>query len=177
MFKNPVAKATGAAVYAAIIVLVVVAGLGNQALANWRASNSGLGNGWVADLVRPLGQTAWRFSAAGGETNSQWLAPLVFNVAFVILAFFLVDIAARDAGRFSLFFGTWSAVTLAAGGAGLISTQLAAQGAGSPASVNYAETLTAGLVLGFLVGFVAAVIAALFAGPRAARAARAGVIG
>jgi hypothetical protein len=171
MFKNPVARATGAAVYAAIIVLVVVAGLGNQALAHWRLTEATSGNGWVADVFRPLEQTGWRFSPATGESSSHWLAPLVFNVAFLILAFFLVDIAARDAGRLSLFFGTWSAVTLAAGGAGLISTQLVSQGSGSPASANYAATLTAGLVLGFLVGFVAALVAALFAGPHASRLA------
>jgi hypothetical protein len=171
MFKNPVAKATGAAVYASIIVLAIVAGLGNQALDGWRATQASSGNGWIADVVRPLELTGWRVSAAGGESTSQWLAPLLFNVAFLILTFFLVDIAARDAGRLSLFFGTWSAVTLAGGGAGLISTPLAFQGVASPASSNYAATLTEGLVLGFLVGFVAAVIAALFAGPRAARAA------
>jgi hypothetical protein len=176
MVKNPVAKATGAALYAALIVLVVVAGLGNQALQNWRQNQAGSSNGWIADIFRPLEQTGWRFNAATGESSSHWLAPLVFNVVFLILAFFLVDIAARDAGLLSLFFGTWAAVTLAAGGAGLISTQLTFQGVGSPASTNYATTLTEGLVLGFLVGFIAAIVAALFAGPGAHRASHAEIV-
>ena len=175
MVRNPVARATGAAVYAAVIVLIVVAGLGNQALANWRATQAGSGNGWVSDIFRALEQTGWRFTAAGGESSSHWLAPLVFNGAFLILTFLLVDIAARDAGRLSVFFGTWAAVTLAAGGAGLISTPLSFQGVPTPASSNYITTLTGGLVLGFLVGFVAAVVAGLFAGPRAAHAAHASV--
>jgi len=172
MARIPVARANGAATLAAIVVLAVVAGLGNQALQGWRATQEGSGGGssWTADLTKPLEQTAWRFSAATGESSSHWLAPLVFNIAFVILAFFLVDIAARDAGRLSLFFGTWAAVTLAAGGAGLISTPLAFQGLPEAASAEYPLTLTGGLVLGFLVGVIAAVIAGLFAAPRAARA-------
>jgi hypothetical protein len=164
MVRNPVARATGAAVITAIVVLVVVAGLGNQALQNWRETQAGSSNGWVADIFRALEQTGWRFNAAGGESSSHWLAPLVFNIAFLILAFFLVEIAARDAGHLSVFFGTWSAVTLAAGGAGLISTPLAFQGVASPASDNYVTTLTGGLVLGFLVGFVAALLSMILAG-------------
>ncbi|HEV2639700.1 MAG TPA: hypothetical protein VGX23_31495 [Actinocrinis sp.] len=166
MFRNPVAKATGAASIAAIIVLIVVAGLGNQALENWRATQITSGNGWLVDVVRPLELAGWRFSAVNGESTAQWVAPLLFNIAFLILTFFLVDISARDAGHVSLLFGTWSAVTLAGGGAGLICTPLAFQGVGSPASENYATTLTSGLVLGFLVGIIAAVVAGLIASPR-----------
>ena len=177
MFKNPVAKATGAAVYASVIVLAIVAGLGNQALQNWRETQATSGNGWTQDVFRPLLLTGWRVTAESGQSTEQWLAPLVFNVAFLILAFFLVDIAARDAGRLSLFFGTWSAVTLAGGGAALIETPLAFQGVGTPASANFAQALTEGLVLGFLVGVIAAVVAALFAGPRAARAAHSSPMG
>lgn len=166
MFKNPVAKATGAAIYAAVIVLAIVAGLGNQALANWRFTEVNSGNGWIVDVFRPLELTGWRVTAATGQSTAQWLAPLLFNVAFLILTFFLVDIAARDAGHLSLFFGTWAAVTLAGGGAGLIYTPLAFQGVPTPASSNYAMTLTDGLVLGFLVGLIAAIVAGLLAAPR-----------
>jgi hypothetical protein len=166
MVRNPVARANGAAVLAALVALIVVAGLGNQALQSWRdtQASSGGGESWTADVFKPLELTAWRFSAAGGESSSHWLAPLVFNGAFIILSFLLVDIATRDAGRLSVFFGTWAAVTLAAGGAGLISTPLAFQGVAGPASADYPVTLTEGLVLGFLVGFVAAVVAGVLAG-------------
>jgi len=173
MVRNPVARANGAATLAALVVLVVVAGLGNQALQGWRNARIGSGNGWVSDIFTPLRQTAWRFTAVSGQSTSHWLAPLVFNGAFVILTFLLVDIAARDAGRVSLFFGTWAAVTLAAGGAGLISTPLSYQGVNVPASAQYPVTLTGGLVLGFLVGVIAAVIAALLAAPRVSRATHA----
>ena len=173
MVRIPVPRANGAATISALVALVVVAGLGNQALASWRDTQADSGNGvsWVADIFKPLQQTGWRFNPVSGQSTEHWLAPLIFNGAFVILAFLLVDFAARDAGRLSLFFGTWAAVTLAAGGAGLISTPLAFQGLPGPVSAQYPATLTAGLVLGFLVGLIAAVISALIAAPRGSRAA------
>lgn len=157
--------------YAAVIVLLIVAGLGNQALANWRETQANSSNGWIADIFRPLSLTGWRFSAENGQTTAEWLAPLLFNIVLLILTFFFVDISARDAGHVSLFFGTWGAATLAGGIAGLVATPLAYQNIGTPASANFAMMLGDGLVLGFLVGFVAAIVAALFAGPSAARAA------
>lgn len=173
MVRIPVPRANGAATISALVAIVVVAGLGNQSLASWRDTQASSGNGesWLADIFKPLEQTSWRFNPASGQSTDHWLAPLIFNGVFVILAFLLVDFAARDAGRLSLFFGTWAAVTLAAGGAGLISTPLAFQGLPGPVSAQYPVTLTGGLVLGFLVGLVAAVISALIAAPRGTRSA------
>ena len=159
-------RTTAAVAAATAVPLIVVAGLGNQALQSWRATQSADSNHWVANLAQTLDLAGWRFSPGSGPHSTEhWLAPLVFNLAFVVLTALLATAAAHNRGRVALFFGIWGAVALAGAGAGLISTPFAFAGvAGSAAADNYRETLAQGMLLGFLVGVVAALVAVAFAG-------------
>lgn len=159
-------RTTAAVVAAAAVPLIVVAALGNQALQGWRDNRAGSGNHWVADLFQPLALTGWRFtSGSGPNATAHWLAPLVFNVALVVLTALLAAAAVHNRGRLFLLFGVWGAVTLAGAGAGLISTPLAYSGVpGVVTADTYRDTLAEGMLLGFLIGVIAAIVAAVFAG-------------
>jgi len=159
-------RTTAAVVAATAIPLLVVAGLGNQALQGWRNTQSGSTNHWIADLFEPLALTGWRFSPGSGpNATAHWLAPLVFNLAFVVLTALLATAAAHNRGRVALFFGIWGAVTLSGGGAGLICTPFAFAGVTATAAAdNYRQTLAEGMLLGFIVGLIAALVATAFAG-------------
>ena len=159
-------RTTAAVVAATAIPLIVVAGLGNQALQGWRNTQAGSTNHWIADLFQPLSLAAWRFSPGSGpNATAHWAAPLVFNLALVVLTALLATAAAHNRGRLALFFGIWGAVTLAGAGAGLICTPFAFSGVpGTIAADNYRETLAEGMLLGFIIGLIAALVATAFAG-------------
>lgn len=156
----------GATSSATIVTLLVTAGLGNQALESWRvarAGSKGLG-GWVGVLFQPLLLTGWRFNEPGGANAfDHFLAPLVFNVVFVLGTALLVAFTTREGGRLATLVTTWSVVTFVGGVAAAASTPLAFAGVAGQASQAFQNVVPDGLSLGFVVGFIAAVVAALFA--------------
>lgn len=164
---------TGAAAVAATtIVILVVAGLGNQAVQGWRNTQANGSNGWVADIFQTLQFSGWRFTS-GSATTAHWLAPLVFNGVFVVLTALLAAAAAHNRTRGSILLGVWGAVVLAGGIAGIAATPLVFKGVATSAPDNYRTGLGTGLLLGFLVGIIAAVVAALVAGGAGSSAAAA----
>jgi hypothetical protein len=165
-------RTTAAVAAATAVPLIVVAALGNQALQSWRNTQTGNSNHWIADLFQPLTLAGWRFNPGSGpNSTAHWLAPLVFNLALVVLTALLTTVAAHNRGRVAVFFGIWGAVTLAGAGAGLICTPFAFSGVpGAIAADNYRDTLAEGMLLGFIVGFIAAIVATAFAGGSASSA-------
>lgn len=168
MATIPVARVrAGATSSATLIALLVTAGLGNQALASWRdtrADSKGL-SGWVGTLFQPLLLTGWRFNKPGGPNSmDHYLAPLVFNVVFVVGTLVLVAWATRGSGRLATLCETWGAVTLAGGIAAAASTPLAFAGINGPAAEAFQQLVPQGLSLGFIVGAIAGVVALIFGG-------------
>lgn len=166
----------GAASSAAVVTLLVTAGLGNQALASWRAAreNSGGASGWVSVLFSPLQLTGWRFSApSGADGTDHWLAPLVFNVILVAGSVLLVSLIARGGGRLAAGAATWGAVTIAAGIAAAACTPLAYAGVKGQAAQAFQLSVPLGLSLGFILGFIAGILALLFGGEGALAASSA----
>jgi len=159
-------RTTAAVTAATAVPLVIVAALGNQALQNWRTTQADSSNRWVADLFQPLAFAGWRFSPGSGpHATAHWAAPLIFNVALVVLTAVLATFAAHNRGRIALLFGIWGAVALAGAGAGLIATPFAFSGVPGGAGADaYRDSLAEGMLLGFIIGVIAAVIATLFAG-------------
>lgn len=159
-------RTTAAVVAAAAVPLIVVAALGNQALQSWRDSRAGSGNHWIADLFQPLALVGWRFTPGSGpHSTAHWAAPLVFNVALVVITALLATLAAHNRNSVALFFGIWGATTLAGAAAGLISTPFAYSGVtGVVTADTYRDSLAEGMLLGFLVGIIAAIVATAFAG-------------
>ena len=159
-------RTTAAVVAAAAVPLIIVAALGNQALSGWRDSRANDTNHWIANLFQPLTLTGWRFNPGSGpHATAHWLAPLVFNLALVVLTAVFAAAAAHNRGRIALFLGIWGAITLAGAAAGLICTPLAYSGVpGIPTADTYRDTLAEGLLLGFLIGFLAAIAASIFLG-------------
>lgn len=157
----------GAASSATLVTLLVTAGLGNQALESWRtarANGDGL-NGWTGVLFQPLLLTGWRFNEPSGANNlDHYLAPLVFNVVFVLGTALLVAWATKGSGRLATLFTTWGMVTLAGGIAAAACTPLAFAGIAGQAAKAFQVAVPQGLSLGFIVGAIAGVVAAVFGG-------------
>lgn len=155
---------TGAAAVAATaVVVLVVAGLGNQAVQGWRDTQANSGNGWVAEIFQSLQFSDWRFTA-GSSTTAHWLAPLVFNAVFIAATAVLAAAAAHNRTRGSILLGVWGAVLLAGGLAGIAATPLVFDATRTDTAGDYRTGLLNGLMLGFLVGIIAAVVAAVVAG-------------
>lgn len=164
---------TGAAESAALLVAVAIAAVDNQGLANWRATQEGTGNGWLADVLKSTALSGWRFNPPSGHDNYEhWLSAVVFNVVIVLLTWFFAANTVRDhaLGR---FFGSWAGATLAGGGAGLAATALASAGSGLPQYAAYEQDLVTGLAFGFFVGVLAG-LASFFAGRAGRKAEPAG---
>lgn len=159
-------RTTAAVVAAAAVPLIIVVALGNQALQGWRDARAGSSNHWIADLFQPLTLAAWRFTPGSGpHSTAHWAAPLVFNVALVVITALLASLAAHNRGSVALLFGIWGATTLAGAAAGLISTPFAYSGVTGVATADsYRDSLAEGMLLGFLVGIIAAIVATAFAG-------------
>jgi hypothetical protein len=159
-------RTTAAVTAATAVPLIIVAGLGNQAVSGWRNTKAGSSNHWIADLFQPLTFAGWRFSPGSGpHATAHWAAPLVFNVALVVLTALLATAAAHNRGRIALLFGIWGAVALAGAGAGLIATPFAYAGvAGGAGADAYRDSLAEGMLLGFLIGIIAGLVATAFAG-------------
>jgi hypothetical protein len=180
MSKNPISRLrTGsAATTSGLITALIVIALGNQGLQSWREARATDPNRWIADAFQPLTAAGWRINPASGpNATSHWLAPLVFDLVFIVLTALLAAAAAHNRGRLSLFFGVWGATALAGAGAGLASTPFAFAGVSAIPTANaYRDTLINGILLGFLVGVIAAVITTLLAGgPSAGKATATGV--
>ena len=157
----------GAASSAAVVTLLVTAGLGNQALSSWRTArqNSAGWNGWVSVLFQPTQLIGWRFSAPSGtDSTDHWLAPLVFNIILVVGATVLVALTSRSGGRLAAAVATWGAVTITAGIAAAVCTPLAYAGVRGQAAQAFALSVPLGLTLGFILGFIAALLALVFGG-------------
>lgn len=168
MATIPVARVrAGATSSATLVTLLVTAGLGNQVVAGWRnarAGSKGL-SGWVGTLFQPLLLTGWRFNKQSGPNSlDHYLAPLVFNVVFVVGTLILVAWATRGSGRVATLFETWGAVTLAGGFAAAAATPLAFAGISGPSSLAFQQLVPQGLALGFIVGAIAGVVAFIFGG-------------
>jgi hypothetical protein len=175
MATIPVARVrAGATSGATLVTLVITAGLGNQALSGWRTARAGSNglSGWVGVLFQPLLLTGWRFDKPGGaHSMDHYLAPLVFNVVFVLGTALLVAFATRGSGRLATLFTTWGMVTLAGGAAAAACTPLAYAGVSGQASQAFGQLVPQGLTLGLIVGAVAGVVAALFGGAGASASA------
>jgi hypothetical protein len=157
----------GATSSATLVTLLVTAGLGNQALDSWRASRAGSDSlsGWVGVLFQPLQLIGWRFNEPSGANSLQhYLAPLVFNVVFVLGTALLVAWATNGRGRLATLFTTWGSVTLAGGVAAAACTPMAFAGIAGQAAKAFQETVPQGLSLGFIVGAIAGVVACVFGG-------------
>jgi hypothetical protein len=158
----------GATSSATLVTLLVTAGLGNQALNSWRATQAGSNSlsGWVGVLFQPLELTGWRFTEPSGSTNrlDHWLAPLVFNVVLVVGTALLVAWATRGSGRLATLFTTWGMVTLAGGLAAAACTPLAYAGISGEAAKAFQLSVPLGLSLGFIVGAIAGLVACVFGG-------------
>jgi hypothetical protein len=158
----------GATSSATLVTLLVTAGLGNQALNGWREARAGSNglSGWVGVLFHPLLLTGWRFTEPSGSSDrfDHWLAPLVFNVVFVVGTALLVSWATRASGRLATLFTTWGMVTLIGGIAAAASTPLATAGLAGEASTAFQAYVTQGLALGFIVGAIAGVAACILGG-------------
>ena len=157
----------GAAGSATLVTLLVTAGLGNQALDGWRearAGSEGL-SGWVGVLFQPLLLTGWRFTAPSGPNSTDhWLAPLVYNVVFVLGTALLVAWATRGGGRLATLLTTWGMVTLVGGLAAAACTPLAYAGISGQAAGAFQRSVPLGLSLGFVVGAIAGLVACVFGG-------------
>jgi hypothetical protein len=167
MVSNPAGRirAGAAAVAATAVVLLVVAGLGNQALRSWRTARADSGNHWIANVFTPLLAAGWRFTAPSGpDGTAHWLAPLVFNLVFVLLTLLFAISAARGRGRLHVLTGVWGAVILAGAIAGIAATSLAYRGLPVQTADAYRDLTITGLTLGFLVGVPATLLATLVAG-------------
>jgi len=169
MATIPMARVrAGATSSATLVTLLVTAGLGKQALSSWRATrvNSQSLGGWVSVLFQPLSLTGWRFTEPSGTSDrlDHWLAPLVFNVVFVVGTAVLVAWATRGSGRLATLFTTWGMVTLAGGLAGAACTPLAYAGIPGQAARAFQLSVPLGLSLGLVVGAIAGVVACIFAG-------------
>jgi hypothetical protein len=169
MATIPVARVrAGATSSATLVTLLVTAGLGNQALSGWRATQAGSNalSGWVGVLFQPLELTGWRFTEPSGTSDrlDHWLAPLVFNVVFVVATAVLVAWATRGSGRLATLFTTWGMVTLAGGIAAAACTPLAYAGIPGEAAKAFQLSVPLGLSLGLIVGAIAGVAAAIFGG-------------
>lgn len=161
----------GAASSAAVVTLLVTAGLGNQALSSWRMAraNSGGWNGWMSVLFEPVQLTGWRFTSQSGTDGAQhWLAPLVFNVILVVGSVLLVGLTTRSGGRLAAGVATWGAVTVTAGIAAAACTPLAYAGIRGQAAQAFQLSVPLGLTLGFLLGFISGILALIFGGAGAA---------
>ena len=158
----------GATSSATLVTLLVTAGLGNQALSSWRATQAGSNSlsGWVGVLFQPLELTGWRFTEPSGSTDrlEHWLAPLVFNVVLVVGTALLVAWATRGSGRLATLFTTWGMVTLAGGIAAAACTPLAYAGVPGEAAKAFQLTVPLGLSLGLVVGAIAGLVACVFGG-------------
>lgn len=154
---------SGAAEAAAGVVIIIIAALGNQGVATWRADQAHSSNAWLSDLFSPLSLAGWRFTQPSGpNATDHWLAPLVFNVVVVILTWFFTANAVRGHGPLGRFFGTWGATSLAGGIAGLACTYLVYVGIpGLTTGLQYRQTLATGLTFGFLAGVLAGIAALL----------------
>ena len=168
MATIPVARVrAGATSIATLVTLLVTAGLGNQALNGWRearANSEGL-SGWVSVLFQPLLLTGWRFNKPSGPNNLEhWLAPLVFNVVFVVGTALLVAWSTRGSGRLATLFTTWGMVTFVGGLAAAACTPLAYSGVPGQAAEAFQHSVPLGMSLGFVVGAIAGVLACVFGG-------------
>jgi hypothetical protein len=168
MATIPLARVrAGATSTATLVTLLVTAGLGNQALESWRTSRAGSDglSGWVGVLFQPLALTGWRFNEPSGPNNlDHYMAPLVFNVVFVVGTALMVAWATRGSGRLATLFTTWGMVTFVGGLAAAACTPLAYAGIAGPAAKAFQETVPQGLSLGFIVGAIAGVVACIFGG-------------
>lgn len=168
MATIPVARVrAGATSVATLVALLVTAGLGNQALSSWRetrANSDGL-SGWVGVLFQPLLLTGWRFNKPSGPNSVEhWLAPLVFNVVFVVGTALLVAWATRGSGRLATLFTTWGMVTFVGALAAAAATPLMFAGVAGEAAKAFQQTVPLGMSLGLVVGAVAGLLACVFGG-------------
>ncbi|HTJ69111.1 MAG TPA: hypothetical protein VL551_16365 [Actinospica sp.] len=168
MATIPLARVrAGATSSATLVTVLVTAGLGNQALQSWREARAGSDglSGWTGVLFQPLLLTGWRFNEPSGPNSlDHYLAPLVFNVVFVLGTALLVAWATRGSGRLATLFTTWGMVTLAGGLAAAACTPLAFAGIAGQAAKAFQDTVPQGLSLGLIVGALAGVVAAVFGG-------------
>ena len=168
MATIPVARVrAGATSVATLVALLVTAGLGNQALSGWRETRAGSDglSGWVGTLFQPLLLTGWRFNKPSGPNSVEhWLAPLVFNVVFVVGTALLVAWATRGSGRLATLFTTWGMVTFVGALAAAAGTPLIYAGVAGEAAKAFQQTVPLGMSLGLVVGAVAGLLASVFGG-------------
>ncbi len=170
MAKASTLRTTAAVVAATVVVLAVVAGLGNQGLSSWRATQANGSNAWLRVLFEPFALIGWRISPqSGANSTNHWLAPLVFNGVLVVLTALLATLLARGRGPGSTLVGVWSAVTLAGGIAGLACTPLFYSGSSVATAQQFSNDAEIGLLAGFIIGFAAGVIAAIASAPESSR--------
>jgi len=169
------------AVFAALVLLILVAAFDNQWTGHWRAGRSAEGgnaaHSWIAGPVRGLSALAWRATKEAGEPARVFFGMLAEPVIAVVLTFLLLmvvccGVGARR-GRWALFFGSWFVTGVAAAAGLIVGSVIAGTGIGSGLADSSGGTqfgrgdiyytliamgLAFGLFAGWVVGFVAVLV-------------------
>ncbi|WP_194908924.1 hypothetical protein [Catenulispora rubra] len=168
------------AVFAALVLLILVAAFDNQWTGHWRDGRSAVGgnatHSWIAGPVRGLSALAWRATKEAGEPARVFFGMTAEPVIAVVLTFLLLMVVCRGVaarrGRWTLFLGSWfvtgvaAAIALIAGSAiagigianGLTDGGNTQFGRGDIYFTLISMGLEFGLFAGWLVGFVAVLV-------------------
>ena len=169
------------AVFAALVLLILVAAFDNQWTGHWRDGRAAEGgnatHSWIAGPVRGLSALAWRATKEAGEPARVFFGMLAEPVITVVLTFLLLMVVCRGVaarrGRWTLFLGSWfvtgvaAAIALIAGSA-IAGTGIANGVTDATGNTQFARGdiyytlitmgLAFGLFAGWLVGFVAVLV-------------------
>jgi hypothetical protein len=102
------------AIVSFVILLILIAALGNQWVTDSIARHANAGT-FGDHMAHSVDQYAWRFSApSGGDLGHVWVANLANIGAVLILTLLLVPVVCRGKGGFwQAFFGAWFTVVVA----------------------------------------------------------------
>jgi hypothetical protein len=163
------------AVVSFVILLILIAALGNQWVTDSIARHANAGT-FGDRMAHSMNQYAWRFSPpSGGDAGHVWVANLANVGAVLILTLLLVPVVCRGKGGFwQAFFGAWFTVVAAsllgayARAAVVDQSKLTGYaGQGKPDQILFstispgAATAFAALAFGLVVGLAAGITAVM----------------
>ena len=169
------------AVFAALVLLILVAAFDNQWTGHWRAGRAAEGgnatHSWIAGPVRGLSALAWRATKEAGEPARVYFGMMAEPAIAVVLTFLLLMVVCRGVaarrGRWTLFLGSWFVTGVAAAVALIAGSAIAGTGIANGVTDGSGNTqfgrgdiyytlitmgLAFGLFAGWLVGFVAVLV-------------------